>query len=251
MSLNTLESNTTHQNKDITQIAPDLSKQDIAKRLHLVAGIECKPEEIAQNQAEINDNTRIYIGPLFQNFFQLIPAHVEHIYSDFPEGKVYLKELTIGGKSAEELEKEMREKGVEITKYASHMMHQKEFTTLEKPESVRLVRLSQKAMGFIEDANPQLLTERMYFLGLDFSPAEVGPQYRLDYMDQPLGERIHIWMRQILSTEDYHGVFEIGHNKNGLWINDGYWKDPEHPWFPGPEFVFRVPEKSQGNDQNP
>ena len=65
--------------------------------------LECQPNEIAWSEQEINEYTKAYIGPLSKDIF-IKHANLEHIYTSFPEGRIRIDELEIGGKSVSELE---------------------------------------------------------------------------------------------------------------------------------------------------
>jgi len=45
---------------------------------------DCEPSQIAWGQNEINENTKVYVGPLYPNIFQQL-KHLEHFYTAFPE----------------------------------------------------------------------------------------------------------------------------------------------------------------------
>jgi hypothetical protein len=65
-----------------------------------------------------------------------------------------------------------------------------------------LVVVSVAALGF--DADGAALRDvyrRAVRIGLELCPAEVGPMLRLAYLDQPIGESLHIAMRPV-STYD-------------------------------------------------
>ncbi|MBI5798560.1 MAG: hypothetical protein HZB10_01345 [Candidatus Yonathbacteria bacterium] len=54
--------------------------------------LDCTPDQIATTQAEITENTKAYIGPLFPGIFK---RDLEHIYTSFPEGKIKKTEMTV------------------------------------------------------------------------------------------------------------------------------------------------------------
>jgi len=56
---------------------------------------DCRPEQIAHSESDVNENTKAYIGRLFDDFFNKIPKSVEHIYTKFPEKPIWHKKLTI------------------------------------------------------------------------------------------------------------------------------------------------------------
>src|SRR5262245_49441956 len=66
-----------------------------------------------------------------------------------------------------------------------------------------LVVLTAADLGFQEGYTSLAeIYRRAIELGLNLCPAEVGPQLRLQYVDQPLGEFLHIAMDPIAT---YHG----------------------------------------------
>jgi len=56
---------------------------------------DCQPEQIAHTEEEVNEDTKAYIGSLFDDFFNKIPKTLEHIYTRFPEKQVWHKTLII------------------------------------------------------------------------------------------------------------------------------------------------------------
>ncbi|MEK9161467.1 MAG: hypothetical protein AAB822_01780, partial [Patescibacteria group bacterium] len=81
--------------------------------------------------------------------------------------------------------------------------------------------------------------ERAQILGLELCPADTGPNYRLKYQNQPLGEWIYMGMKQITDSDGHPIVFQLERDDGGLWL-DGYWAPPAYEWHPGRRFVFRL-----------
>ena len=156
------------------------------------------------------------------------------------EGKVRQETLTIGGKTSQELLGELTQGGFKIGSYARSMMESPAFTTLPEPQEIDLVRLHVRDLG-INKKTPT--TDEIYGkaqeLGLELCPAEVGPQYRLKYKDQPRGEWVTVGMKQIAGSDGFPSVFRLGHDDDGLWLR-GYWTKPGDEWNPGHEFVFSL-----------
>lgn len=196
---------------------------------------ECEPNQIAFKQKDINKNTKAYIGPLFENIFQL---PIEHIYASFPEGKIRKMETTIGGKTKEQLLKELKEKKINLSDYAKRMMDNKDFTTSKKQEQIDLIRLTVGDLGFPNGATTKEIYEKAEELGLELCPAETGPNLRLNYLDQPMGEWFRIAMKQISDADGYPYVFDLDHDDDGLWLND-IWASPVIRWDSSRKFVFR------------
>lgn len=189
----------------------------------------CKKEQIAHNKDEVNKDTKVYIGELYPGIFDQL-KNVERIYTSFPEGRIMQKEITIGGKSAKELIKEIEEKGYKMSDWAKQMMDNKEFKLAKKEQKLDLVVLSVAGLGFPQSATRAEIYEQAQKLGFEIVPPEVGPQLRLQYEDQPLGESLLIGSEPLLAASSgYLSVFHVYRNNIGRWL-DYYHGDPDHPW---------------------
>src|SRR5262245_27441719 len=77
-------------------------------------------------------------------------------------------------------------------------------------------------------------------LGFELCPAEVGPALRLNYLDQPLGEFLHIAMKPVARYTGELVTFVVGGGGAGLLLV-GANGDPD-VMQPGPlQFVFVRP----------
>jgi hypothetical protein len=198
---------------------------------------ECRPEQIAHNKGKIRKDTTAYIGELYPGIFDQL-ANVEHIYTSFPEGKIAQKEITIGGKTAKELTKELKDNGFEISDYAKdEMMENKEFKPLKKAEKLDLVILSVNDLGFPSGATRQEIYEKAQELGLKIVPAEVGPQLRLQYEDQPMGEYLIIGSEPLAASSGNLSVFNVDHRDSGRWL-DNFPGNPGNHWLSLHRWVF-------------
>lgn len=202
---------------------------------------ECSEDQIAHNLSEIKNDTKAYIGPLVPGIFDKIQEYgIEHVYASFPEGRVRKETIEIGGKNAEALIKEMREKKINISDHAMDMLKSKDFTVLKETEDAILVRLKVKDLGILKQhPTTDDVYRRIEELGLELCPAETGPHYRLKYQDQPLREYVRVGMKQIAGRGGYPRVFDLRRHVDGLWL-DGRWEPPRHEWNPGHGFVFRL-----------
>jgi len=79
-------------------------------------------------------------------------------------------------------------------------------------------------------------------LGLTLCPPDVGPQYRLDYRDQPVNERLYVAMKPIISSDGEPRVFVIAHNAEGLSL-DAARARPDDRWAPDDKFLFALGRK--------
>ena len=198
-----------------------------------------EPNRIAWNYEEVNKNTKAYIGPLFPGIFKKL-SHLEHIYTSFPEGKIRRANVEIGGKDAKQLEEELVKAGYRISDYAKHMLNSKDFTTSKKPEQIKTVRLKVRDLfsdNFLHTTDD--IYKKAEEMGLELCPAEVGPQYRLQYTNQPMNEWFRIAMKQISDSDRDPHVFGLERTSDGVWLHDG-WAKPARKWDPDDEFVFRL-----------
>ena len=196
---------------------------------------ECDSGQIAYKPEDINENTKAYIGPLFKGIFQL---NIEHVCTSFPEGIIRKMETTIGGKDKKELLKELKEKKINISDYAKDMMENKDFTTSKKPEQIQLIRLTVGDLGLKDGATTKDIYERAEELGLELCSAETGPNLRINYENQPLGDWFRIAMKQITDRDGDLNVFYLARDDDGLWLRD-HWDNPENRWHSYNKFVFR------------
>lgn len=114
--------------------------------------LNCKPQEIACTKEEINENTKIYIGPFFPGIFK---TNIETIYHSFPN-KIISEEIEVKPFSFEEFEKE-------ISKHNQQ--------TLEKSQQIAITREAKEILSRITTAKYQGLKEKKFlslvYLGYD------------------------------------------------------------------------------------
>lgn len=199
---------------------------------------ECTRDEIAHVPSEITENTKAYVGQLEPGIFQKLPDTLEHVYTSFPEKKIRRENIEIGGKSKEQLISEMEALGININSYAKSMMDNPDFVVGSSREEAKLIRLTVADLGFKTSATTDQIYERVQALGLELCPPDTGPNYRLKYKDQPLGEWVRIGMKQITDSAGDPNVFSLGRDDDGLWLSHA-WAKPDRTWDPGIEFVFR------------
>ena len=116
------------------------------------------------------------------------------------------------------------------TRYHGHSIFGTGFTVSFEENEISLVRVSVEELGFKEGATHESICRRAQALGLDLCPAEVGPQLRLQYKNQPKGQFLLIGMLPIIGWGSSLGVFWIhrttddkADSQHGEWIigNDG------------------------------
>jgi hypothetical protein len=218
----------------------------------------CDPGEIAWGEGSINDHTRAYIGPLFPGIFTL--KNLEHIYTSFPEGKIYRESVTAGGKTGLEYGRLYVQKGIEVRSSRVEEILKKEgYITLEKPEQIDLIRLRLEQTGLLERPSTPKFLERVGELGLGCCPYEVGLEYPLQILDFPKGGVRFIGIEPVAPVVKPE-IFEIA-NPGGFVVGST-WENPRPSYVEGPfgryrirstfgegvwdlsfEFVFRLPKQ--------
>lgn len=146
------------------------------------------------------------------------------------------KTITIGNKSAEQYRREIKASGAEIGSYANELLSK--MPVSDKVQSLNLVKISVKDLGFTETTSLKDIYKRAKEQGLDLCPAEVGPALRLAYLDQPEGEYLWIGMEPIAGSDGDLSVFCVGRDGGGRWLGDSI-GNPGDLWDPEGEFVFR------------
>lgn len=133
---------------------------------------------------------------------------------------------------ASKFRKALEKAGIQIGSWGSDILNK---VTVGPRESIELVRVTVAELGFAKGATRQEIYQRAFDLGLSLCPAEVGPQLRLQYKDQPMGEWLLIGMEPIADSDGYPLVFLVERGRYGLWLSgryglaDGFW-NPDGVW---------------------
>jgi hypothetical protein len=163
---------------------------------------------------------------------------------EFLERKIQREMIEIGGKSAQQLEKELEEAGIDISPFAQEMLHSPAFTTLPNPQILETVRVKTQDLGFRRLTTTHQIYQRAMDLGLELCPAEVGPHLRLKDTNQPLCDSYSIAMRQIPDHRGFPLVFGLERDKYGLSLIVVGTR-PDNGWRPEEKLVFSLPKGSQ------
>lgn len=150
--------------------------------------------------------------------------------------------LGTGLKNAAEFCRILRERRCKISNWANDILGKPEFKVASKEIEVDLVKVTAGELGFKQGARRGQIYERTKELDLDLCPAEVGPQLRLQYMDQPNGEWILIAMEPFLFSGGNLRVFDVERGVSGLWLSVGC-GGPDLLWDAGRRWVFVRPRK--------
>lgn len=138
------------------------------------------------------------------------------------------KTIKIGTlKTAVDFRKALKKSGIWTNFWAMYMLRKPGFTTSEAEMELDLVVVTVADLMFgsgmwreftlSSGAHHRDIIAKALELGLELCPAEVGPQLRLQYTDQPKGEQLIIGMESITGSDGYSRVFHVNHDKDGHW----------------------------------
>ena len=145
--------------------------------------------------------------------------------------------LGTGFKGADDFSKVLKDKEMKIGGWATNILGKPEFTVADEQSEVDLVKVAVAELGFKNGAKTQQIYDRAKQLGLELCSSEVGPQLRLQYEDQPNGERILIAMKPISGSDGYLSVFSVERYDSELLLSV-YYGFPDYFWPPGYQWVF-------------
>lgn len=150
--------------------------------------------------------------------------------------------LGTGPKTADDFRRSFKADGLRISDWTSYILGKRAFTAADDETEVDLVVLSVAELGFKNGATRTYIYERALKRGLELCPAEVGPQLRLQYRDQPNGEWLLIGMKPIADSDGYLDVFYVGRPYGDLWLSSDR-GSPDCFWDGSTRWVFVRPRK--------
>ncbi|MBI4090541.1 MAG: hypothetical protein HY422_00790 [Candidatus Komeilibacteria bacterium] len=149
-----------------------------------------------------------------------------------------LKTIRLGThKNVKALKSAITDAGFHISDWANDILGKRAFTIASKETSIDLMTATVEELGFKEATRYDAICARIRELGYELCPAEVGPQLRLQYQDQPLNEWLVIAMEAISVSDGSLYVFSVRHLDDGQWL-DTYRGSPGSLFNPFYRFVF-------------
>jgi hypothetical protein len=146
--------------------------------------------------------------------------------------------ITLGTIPRDQLDQKLQDNNTKISDQAAEMMQQDAFTVAQREERINLVSVSVAELGFDEATCYKVICQRAKEHDLEPCPAEVGPQLRLQYKDQPIYEWILVAMKALQGCDGSLRIFDVGRTGDGkLWLKS-YSGDPDYHWAPGCRFLF-------------
>lgn len=146
------------------------------------------------------------------------------------------KQVRLGTcKTPDEYRKALKSAGRRIDNWGDNILGR--ITCSKEEVDLDLVVLSVADLGFKDGAHYADICAKGQELGLELCPAEVGPALRLQYGDQPKGERLRIAMEAIIDRDGDLDIFSVDHGDGVLWLS-GDRGHPDSVWNADDRFVF-------------
>ena len=140
------------------------------------------------------------------------------------------KVIELGSMSAHEMKEALRNNQFGTDWIASEIMDRVHVSGVGT--RIELVKVSIEDLGFVKGyPTRDQIYDRAIERGLNLVPAEVGPQLRLQYPDQPDGEELYIGMVPMCARDgsDYIFLVDRDGNSPGSRFLRGYRGDPGGP----------------------
>jgi hypothetical protein len=199
---------------------------------------QCKKEQISQNTNSISLKTKVYIGKLKRNIFRLLPQTIKHIYTTFPQDKIFKKEIVLQKISNREIMQKYISHNIKVDKTVNDFLRKNNQEDIRQNYQFSIVQIRVEQLGLMYPT-----TERLYSkansLGLTLCSASMGFYIRLNYLEQPIDTWSYIGMKQVEDGNLTRGIFVLGHYQDGLHLTSE-WADPKLKWGPRCSFIFSV-----------
>lgn len=148
--------------------------------------------------------------------------------------------LEIGGVSKSDLLDRLRRANIQFNEYALKLFENDEFNPPLQKQSVSLIKINSRKLGFSEEKTFSEILEEAKNHGLKPCPLYLAAFLRLDYLDQEDGPYLHVASKKPVDEPSYPNGFYIRNLEGSLWLR-GYRADSD---FLNPldwEFVFIKP----------
>ena len=129
-----------------------------------------------------------------------------------------------------------------IGSWAKNMLGQRKIASIAERE-VDLIAVSATELGRPSGAPYEEICALGLGKGFRSCPEEVGPQLRLQYLEQPKRERLRVVMTPIVTSDFCPRVFEVGHNEDGGLYLDGVEANPATFCEAETRFLFELPRR--------
>jgi len=135
-------------------------------------------------------------------------------FPNVPLGQIVIS-LGTEPKTADDFREEFRRSEIQLDRDGDALLSSDAFMVSKKERFVELVVMSMFKLGVDSSARYSDIIKKAKAMGLDLCPAEVGPQLRLQYKQQPYGENLAIAMEPITNLRR---IFRVVHDDGWLWL---------------------------------
>ncbi len=204
---------------------------------------DCSPDQLAHSPSEVNADTKAYVGPWNPETHRIIQSHlshIDHLYTQFPEEKIFTYTLETDPKINTPLKAEeaLQRKNIFLGDWGQDILSKTKFS--QESKQYELVQFTVAELGFPSGATTRKIFDKAKSSGLELCPAEVGPQLRLKY---PGTDWKVIAMEPVADRGGDLRVFSLGVGVDGLELYAAYAR-PGDWWDSYCQLVFlsRPPE---------
>ncbi len=141
-----------------------------------------------------------------------------------------------GQRNADTMKTAIESAGMYVSGWAEDILNKVPFS--QKKQTLDLVVVTVAELGFPDYAKTKQIFDAAQKQGLSLCPAEVGPQLRLQYKDQPRREWNFIAMQPIVDSDGDPPLFILFRARDAsLWL-DARFGHVNYPWYGHYRFVF-------------
>jgi hypothetical protein len=120
--------------------------------------------------------------------------------------------------------------------YENDVLDDSPFTIAATPTELDLVAPTVAELGFSNVPDLRDIYKRAAEYRLLFCPFEAGPRFRLQYLQQPMDERLIMVFQPIPGLSNFP-LFDVGRDESGLYLR-GYYRYPGNRHNLNDRFIF-------------
>jgi hypothetical protein len=167
------------------------------------ASAQCAPRDVLRNHSMLKNTSSANVSPILVRSAAAVPVW---------------KTITVGTfANSTALGNALNAAGCDVENSAGETLTRPAFTLSAIKTTVELLAVSAAELGFETDtASLADIYARAQQLGFGFAAAEVAPQLRLQYFDQPIGEFLIIGMEPIKTWNDEPVILNVANGGAGL-----------------------------------
>jgi hypothetical protein len=143
-------------------------------------------------------------------------------------------------KTAEDFRAALQAAGCYLGDSADDILGSAAFRCADQESELDLVVRSVADLGLGASASYQNICARACELGLELCPAEVGPQLRLQYLNQPFTHWLQIAMEPLIHSSGRFVIFSVDRSFGGRYLGTRY-SSPDGICYSPQRFVFAKP----------